>query len=157
MDLCFSYPYTRLNHSKWFFHLIFNFEVSLIFISYLFFFILLSIHLSIYISTFFFLCNNYHNDMFSHCLTIRIIMVGLSLYKIFSCKEIFGATSMGKKKNLKKFKQWKLDEAKIISSILASFETNNGIQMRGWFKVAAKVWSYLESLPAIESWKEISN
>lgn len=84
-------------------------------------------------------------------------MVGLSLYKISSWnKEIFGATSMGKKKNLKKFKQWKLDEAKIISSILASFETNNGIQMRG-FKVAAKVWSYLESLPAIESWKEISN
>lgn len=43
----------------------------------------------------------------------------------------------------KKFKQWRFDNAKIISWILGSIDANIGIPIRG-FKTAAEMWNYLE-------------
>lgn len=56
---------------------------------------------------------------------------------------IDGTESKPDESESKKLKQWRIDNAKIISWILGSIDANIGIPMRG-FKTAEEMWNYLE-------------
>lgn len=147
----FNSPYTRPNHIKWFFSFILSSIWDTVRLSLISTFLILSIIillpicLNIFIPTCVSIAQHYLIDMVFRCRTIKIIMVGLSL---------FYRIRHGRKRSLR----IKVGETnnEVISSLLASVETNNEIQTRG-SKWPRKIWVIQRKCTSNQSCKEIPN